>query len=66
MAVTDDGKNSGQSGKFVRRALRITPSDYDASLRIAALDAANVSTSVAVGFRRYGARVDHHDLGRSG
>ena len=64
MAVADDGKNSGQSGNFIRRALRITPSDYDASLRVAALDAANVGTGVAIGFRGDRAGVDNHDIWR--
>jgi hypothetical protein len=64
MAVADDGKDSGQSGNFIRRALRIAAGDDDASLRIAPLDAANVSAGVAIGFRGDGAGVDNHHIGR--
>ena len=63
VAIADDGSDAGQSGKFVGRALGIATGDDDARAGIAAMGAADIGTSGAVGFGGDGAGVDEDEIG---
>ncbi len=66
VAVAEDGDDAGQGGEFSRRALGVAASDDDARVWVAAVGAADVGASGAVGLCGDGAGIDEDQVSASG
>ena len=60
--ITHHPFDAGHLRQFVRSALGVTAGYEDAGVRILAMNAANRSAGVAVGFGRYGACIQDDDV----
>ena len=61
--IADDQSHAGQSGDFLRRALRVAAGDDDARLGLRAMDAADGLAKLVVGGRGDGAGVQDDEVG---